>query len=186
MYQRAAHPHIKVVHHLPDRTRLRLPRGHRRPDNLDSACQALESLPAVHHVEANPSTGSLLLHHDPDPGILSTIAETLEGILGVSLEVGEDGFGDEAGASIVSHLVQGTFSRLDENVSSATSSWLDLKMLVPMALVGAGAARAAESGIGWSNIPAFVFFYYALDTYVKFHRQPGQSPSKTVKRITRR
>lgn len=174
MYRRTAHPHIRVVHHLPERTRLRLPPEQRHSGRLASVSQALQDVPGIHDVETNYKTGSLVVHHDPDPSILSSIGHSLEDMLGLALELGEDGVEDGGGASILSHLVQGTVSRLDGNVSNATGSWLDLKMLVPMALVGAGVTRATESGIGWANIPAFVFFYYALDTYIKFHRQPGE------------
>ncbi|MGB5054852.1 MAG: HMA2 domain-containing protein [Nitrospirales bacterium] len=56
---------IQVVHALPDRVRLKL---HQLKNNMAYAAEIqrqLHAVPGITHLEANPKTGSLLIHYDP-------------------------------------------------------------------------------------------------------------------------
>lgn len=55
-----------VVHKIRGRVRLKLPHAKNRPVHIDSVCKTLAGMPGVDRVEANPVTGSLLLHYDRD------------------------------------------------------------------------------------------------------------------------
>jgi Heavy metal associated domain 2 len=64
-----------VVHHIPGRLRVRLPRASRRPDILHDLHGFISGLGGVRRVEINPVTGSILVHYAPES------AQDVEGLL---------------------------------------------------------------------------------------------------------
>src|ERR1022692_2611716 len=56
----------KVVHHLPGRLRVRLPRSKRDPHLLEQVRDFVQGLGGVCDVEINPVTGSILVHYRPE------------------------------------------------------------------------------------------------------------------------
>jgi hypothetical protein len=55
-----------VVHHIPGRLRVRLPRSKRDPRLLSELREFVAGLGGVHRVEINPATGSILVHYHPE------------------------------------------------------------------------------------------------------------------------
>lgn len=55
---------VCLVHALPGRVRLRLDRLKQNPSFADEIQRSLPDLPGIDQVEANPDTGSLLIHYD--------------------------------------------------------------------------------------------------------------------------
>ncbi|MBX9689083.1 MAG: heavy-metal-associated domain-containing protein, partial [Candidatus Obscuribacterales bacterium] len=65
-----------VAHHSPGRTRLKVPKAHRR--KLHEIKSAIASHPGVTSVEVNHSTGSVLVHHDHETPIFEVLHKTIE------------------------------------------------------------------------------------------------------------
>jgi len=65
-----------VAHCVPGRIRLKLPRGRVEGVQLDKIARAIEQLPGVQRVMANPLTASLLILHDgPAPELFKALNE---------------------------------------------------------------------------------------------------------------
>jgi len=161
-----------VTHHLPHRTRLRLPKHHRNARTMNKMRDRLKKVPGVKDVQVNERTGSILIEHEDKQNVLenlgSAVQEVASEVFDTLIEMQQS---EVPGLSIVGHLVKSQASRLDTKVATATDNWLDLKTLFPAALLGTGiyTAITEKAWLGIGEIPAFVFFWYAYDAYMKFH-----------------
>jgi len=159
-----------VAHHLPHRTRLKVPRWYRTAQKMSDVRAALLEVPGVHSVKVNHKTGSVLIHHEEQPQILETVGKTLGEVSGELLEALIEGEEPEiAAVSLIGHFVHDAFSGFDGRVAGATANWLDLKTLVPLIFLGAGIWRARTSERWLAEVSPLVLFYYAFDIYWKFH-----------------
>ncbi len=168
---RNLHPKSKAVaHHLPHRTRLRLPRGHRDAATIAKLHKTISDTKGVQSVEINSRTGSVLIHHDEDPEVLNKVGDALEEVAGELFEAILEAEGVEIpGLSIIAHVIRESLSHVDNHLANATNNLIDLKMLVPVSFFGAGVIQARRN-LGWFNqMPAWMLFYFAYDAYMKFH-----------------
>jgi hypothetical protein len=99
-----------------------------------------------------------------DGGVL--VEETARGV-GLELPGG-------VGSSTTSARIVDTVTDLDRQLSLLTGRRVDLKLLFPLALGGVGLWRAARSGLGLAEVPAYVLLWYAFDSFWKFHREPAR------------
>ena len=159
-----------ITHHLPHRTRLRLPKEHRDAATIKKVHEKLKKTAGVSDVEINPRTGSVLIHHDEDPVILEKVSNSLDEVAGELFEAILAAEGIEIpGLSIFAHVIRERLSHLDNRLAVATNNLIDLKMLVPLAFFGTGVFQARRN-TGWlDQVPAWVLFYCAYDAYMKFH-----------------
>jgi hypothetical protein len=159
-----------IAHHLPHRTRLRLPKGHRDPATLKRVHEKLKKTAGVSHVEINERTGSVVIHHDEDPVILENVSNALEDVCEELFEAVLAAEGIEIpGLSIVAHIIRESLAHVDNRLAAATNNVIDLKMLVPIAFFGAGAFQARRNAGWFQEAPAWILFYFAYDAYMKFH-----------------
>lgn len=170
---------VHVVHRLPHRTRLRVPKVDRTPKKMTRLSESLASVPGVRSVEVNHATGSVVVKHEDHPGIMdgfaTALAETGSELL-LGLVGGEELGLAEVGLSFVGNFIKDTVSSVDKGLSSATSGTLDLRALVPLLFFGAGAFSLTRSRGDWAAVPPLVLFYYAFDTYWKFHTEASRQP----------
>lgn len=169
-----------VVHQSPGRTRIRLPRPGRDAATMAKAKEATSLVPGVHHVEVNPTTGSLLLHHRGSEPDMELLSGKLEAAVGLILDAVPPRERPRARGevSVLARNVRTGFAELDARVVEATGGWLDLKMAVPLALLGAAALQliATEGSIG--VVPPYLLAYYAFDTFIKFHESISPDPGE--------
>jgi copper chaperone CopZ len=169
MTRKLTHKAAGVKHHLPHRTRLKMPTEHRDPHTLNKVKESLKKVPGVKDVQVNERTGSVLVEHDERDDMLESVGEALNDVAGELFEaVLEASEIEVPGLSIFAHLIRTNLSKADTDVAVATNNLLDLKMLVPMILLGAGFVKARGTN-WWGEVPAWVLFYYAYDSYMKFH-----------------
>jgi hypothetical protein len=171
LMSRKIHGQMKAVkHHLPHRTRIKLPRGHRDAETITKIQRSIEKASGVKSVEVNARTGSVLIHHQEDPEILSNVGNAIDEVASELFEAILAAEGIEIpGLSIFAHVIRESLSKLDNRLAVATSNLIDLKMLLPLAFFGAGVIQAKRNR-GWlDQVPAWVLFYYAYDAYMKFH-----------------
>ncbi|HEY9683109.1 MAG TPA: hypothetical protein V6C86_16140 [Oculatellaceae cyanobacterium] len=190
-----------VAHHLPHRTRLKLPKEHRDPATLKRVHERLKKTAGVSDVEINERTGSVLIHHEEDPVILDNVSTALEDVCEELFEAVLAAEGIEIpGLSIIAHVIREGLSHADNRLADATNNLIDLKMLVPIAFFGAGVFQARRNQGWFGQAPAWILFYFAYDAYMKFHgpsvretsaeervdvyEQEPQEKKKPIKRIS--
>lgn len=167
------HPQSRgVVHHLPHRTRLRLPVRHRSELSMHRAADALRSTPGVKSVEVNHRTGSILVHHDEHPGILGALEETLQQSSVHILEaLIENGNPEAAGLALVGGFLRNLFATTDNQVAHATDNMMNLRTLAPLAMLALGLERLRR-GRGEDilmSVSPVVLFFYAFDLFWRFN-----------------
>jgi hypothetical protein len=167
----APHRKIKAIaHHLPQRTRIKLPRSHRDAASIARITDSIKRVNTVNSVEVNARTGSMLVYHEEDTEILGSLQGALGEVAGELIEAALEA---EAmsfpGLSIVAHLIGKTMGKADTHLSTATNNLVDLKTMLPVTFVAAGIAQSLRSGVFLGPVPNWVFFYLAYDTYMRFH-----------------
>ncbi len=168
-----------VVHHIPGRLRVRLPKSHRDPNVLRGLQEFVRGLGGVQHVEVNPVTGSILVHYEPESAEqLRSLAEG-EGDLqsfGIPPGLGE---ADDLAEKITAeaeflaqhsetalHIVNSVRS-LDVAIRKATDNAVDLKVLLPAAL---GVWAFFSIGVEVST-PLWVSLgIFSFNSFVALHR----------------
>ncbi len=160
-----------ATHHLPHRTRYRLARRHRDPATFKQIQNSITALPGVKNVELNERTGSVLIHHEEEPNILSLLGKTLDGIaidLCVEALAGEEML-VVSGVPVVANAIKSRLANINHYIAQRTHNYLDLKTLLPVLFLGAGIYQVFQNRTWWRQMPAWVLFYYAFDSYIKFH-----------------
>jgi len=167
-----------VASHTPGRLRLRVPAAAREPAAMQALHAHLTATLGPGHAQVNPTTGSVLVHYDRQTHSSADIARMVEDVCtmvgesvrDIGLEAPEEG----SGSSSTSVRIVDAMTDLDRQLSLLTGRKIDLKLLFPLALGGIGLWRAARSGLGITEVPAYVLLWYAFDSFWKFHREPAQ------------
>lgn len=171
------HSHRGVVHQSPRRTRLRVPKGYRAKKTLAPVKNAIQQVPGVTNVEVNNETGSILVHHEDRPGILTAIGAAVEESapeLLAALLVPEGG---EAATTFLSKMFKrylleprpGQPAETGTNTApDAGEPAIPLKKVIPAAFLAAGVWKLIETESLLGGVAPLVLFYYAFDTYWKF------------------
>jgi hypothetical protein len=179
---RSEHSAVQVEHRLPHRTRIRMPKVHRTPGKMEKMGERLRKIEGVQGVEVDHRTGSILLKHNNDPGIIERLMVSLEeaGDLFLSVVIDEEGPNSEI--SKVSLFLKETLGTANSNVSRSTRGFIDLRMMVPLGFLGAGLWKMRRSHAWLVEVPPYVLLWYAWDSYMKLHHtRPQQELIQEVK-----
>ncbi len=185
------HHHQGVTHHLPHRTRYRLASKYRDPDTVNRIRRSIATVPGVKDVEINDRTGSILVQHEEQPGMLDSLAVAFEDVAGDIFQEITTTEIDEIlpGASILGYIIKRRFGELDSRLSNASNNMIDLKMLLPIGFLLAGLHKVAKNRNWFDQVPAWVLLYYAYDSYLKFHgpsvRPANSNPSAGTRHALR-
>ncbi|HEX2987534.1 MAG TPA: hypothetical protein VHS06_05120 [Chloroflexota bacterium] len=166
----------KVASHTPGRLRVRLDRNRRSRESLHEARRSLELREGIRQVEGNSTTGSLLLHYDPEQLNHDQLLSILKDAGVIVRDILEAG-GTElpaVGKSTTATSITDSLNDLDRRLSSITGRRLDLKLLFPATLGALGLRQVLTQGLGLNQVPAYVLLWYAFDSFWKFHA--GRSP----------
>jgi hypothetical protein len=133
---------IAIVHHLPDRTRLRTPVVRRDPDACARVADELAAIPGVREVRVRPYTGSILIAHEPHV-TAGVLAETARRVLDCTqiLAPGERPPLDThvPPFSSAARKLAATMREIDRDILRSTDGTVDLGTLATLGLFGAGA-----------------------------------------------
>lgn len=170
---------LKVVHALPGRVRLKVAKVKGNPALARQAQEKLIKVPGIQQVEATPGTGSLLIHYDMDDlfsaASLEILSETLgelfpeiemvtlmAGLMSLTEKTATPGAG--TGAAIAAGITD-SFGAANVRLGKITGG-LDLKLLVPLALVFLGLrgmwTSEKVSSPSWSNLLWFGFASFVM------------------------
>jgi hypothetical protein len=137
---------------------------------LRSISDALEAANGSRRVRANPVTGSILvLHRGP-----AATEEFTEALRSHGFEVDDRTNGRrEKGSGSREDLTVGIESAvrdLNARVERATDGRMDLRTVVPLALLTGGLIKLMFDE-NWKAVPPYVLLYYAFDTYWKLNER---------------
>jgi hypothetical protein len=169
------HP-ARVASDIPGRLRVKLGPQSRAPDVLDGIRRRLKSHAGIHHVTVDTISGSVRVHYDPQHhetrGVLAIfedcrcIFENLESMT------------ESSSAPSTGFLA--AVEDLNVRLSAATGIPVDLKLLLPLTLFGAGLWSIARRGLMVESVPGLVFVWLAVDSFVKLHPTPATSGPEPV------
>lgn len=173
----------KVVHHIPGRLRVRLPRARGNPALLRQLAEFVKAYGGVREVEINPATGSILVRYDPEsPDEIRALLRETENARSDFDSIPELGEADElaekiqkeaeflAAHSTLAQYVVNTVKALDRDIRVATDNAVDLKVLLPAGLaVWAFLKAGAEVSTPlWVTLAIFSF-----NSFVALHGHPA-------------
>ena len=139
-------PAAVVAHSARGRTRFKISARRRDAQYFVTVEQQLPKAPEVERVQANPITGSVLVHHRGPAEALYTYAER------------NDLFRVSAQADRASDLLRQRGKSLDRQLRDFTGEYLDARALTFIMLVSIGMAQAIR---GQFAGPALTIFWYA-------------------------
>jgi hypothetical protein len=178
---RSQHSAVKVVHRLPHRTRIKMPPVHRTPGKMEKMGDRLRQIDGVHGVEVDHRTGSILLKHNEDPGIIESLMASLEEAGDLFLSVMMEEEGPESELSFVSKFLKDSLGTANANVSRSTRGFIDLRMLVPIGFLGTALWKMRKTEGFMFEVPPYVLLWYAWDSYMKLHHtQPPREIVPTI------
>jgi len=181
---------LKVVHALPGRVRLKVAKVKGNPALARRAQEKLTKVPGIRQVEAQPGTGSLLIHYDMDQlcsmASLEILSETL-GELFPEIEVltlaawlaslAENPGAGTGGPPMAASLT-GSLKAANTRLAKLTGG-LDLKLLLPLTLVFFGLRRlwAAEEVAfpSWSD-----YLWFGFASFIMLNRGLVEGGNETT------
>lgn len=142
----------ELIHHVPGRVRISVPRIKGNPSICSAIGEIGTSVPGVQRIDANPVTGSVLVHYDRhDPDVEQRLAATLEDLdrllplIDPELAEAErteakllDDVESVLGQTPIAASLRATSDRLDQSIQHLTHGSLTLAIVLPIALAGAG------------------------------------------------
>jgi hypothetical protein len=179
---RSEHSAVKVVHRLPHRTRVKMPKVHRTPGKMEKMAERLRKIDGVGSVEVDHRTGSILLNHTDEPGIIEKLMASFEDVGDLFLSVMMEDEGPESELSFVSKFLKETLGTANSNMSRSTRGFIDLRMMVPLGFLGTALWKMRGTKEWLLEVPPYVLLWYAWDSYMKLHHtRPPQEIIQEVK-----
>jgi hypothetical protein len=140
---------LRIAHHLPARTRLRIPALRKDPPACERVADRLAAIEGVREVKVRPYTGSVLIEHAPTVA-LDTLVEVTRDTLAIDLVLAEG----EAppmdphlpAFSTLARQVVIAVRKIDQDIRRGTDGTVDLGTLATLGLIGAGASQIAVTG----------------------------------------
>jgi hypothetical protein len=162
---------IEIVHALPGRIRFRIRGIKSDPGRAAEIEQQLTGRPGVRQVRTNPTTGSLLLHFDPQQqdSVLSTLSDVFP-----SLDSGDvqrrlvPSSNGSASTILEAGDVARFFDRADKKVKASTGV-IDLRLLVPLLLTMMAAGSLILAALRRRAVPIpswYDLIWFAFNTFI--------------------
>lgn len=114
-------------------------------------------------------TGSILLKHTDEPGIIEKLMVSFEEAGNLFLSVMMEDEGPDSELSIVSKFLKDSLGTANMNVSRSTRGFIDLRMMVPLGFLGAAVWKMRGTKEWLLEVPPYVLLWYAWDSYMKLH-----------------
>jgi len=80
---------------------------------------------------------------------------------------GENGDSSEAGGHSAGFIA--AINDLNQRIRQTTGLPIDLKLILPLAFVGAGIWSIGRKGLMIESVPGWLFLWFAFDMFVKLH-----------------
>jgi hypothetical protein len=168
-----------MASHIPGRIRFKLHSQNRDRETMEGIKRNLEAREGIHDVRLNPACGSVTVHYDHDRHSMLSILGFLEDLdviiesIGHLPSIGENEHADhnrEAPEFIAA------VNDLNGRLRKATGLSIDLKLVFPLAFVGAGIWSIGRKGLMVESVPGLLFLWLAFDMFVKLHSARTDKP----------
>jgi hypothetical protein len=149
MAQASVPKHLRLVHELPGRIRLRASWFREEPEEARRVANELAAREGVIEVRVRPRTGSILCRCDPERVDAAGLLETLRSLTGVEMVLGPTDpppiriEAQRAGGSSVGRATAKAFREVDEDLLRYTEGRLDLGTLTTLGFLVAGGLEMA-------------------------------------------
>jgi hypothetical protein len=188
--------HAEVVHHIPGRMRVKLPRLKGRAAALDKIKQSISNMAGVTSVDTNSTTGSVLVNYDASGfagfhGSLADHAEQNDLFAFKPPELTEvDGIADKieseaeflAEHSEVARSLLNICKQLNDEVKRSTHNMIDLKVLIPLGLAVYTFTRQDPT----MSTPLWVTLgIFSFNSFVSLHSHPPGTHQATFDSVER-
>src|SRR4051812_47512255 len=155
---------LEIVHHMPERTRLRTPVLRKDPEACTHIADTLAAVTGVREVAVRAFTGSILVEHAAAVP-LARLVESVRTTLAIDhvLKHGEHApLEDEAPAvSAIARELAVAARTLDRDIRRVSEGSLDLGIIATIAFVSAGASDVISTGQlplpPWFNLAWWAF-----------------------------
>lgn len=141
---------VRVVHKVSHRTRLKVDKKHRQPENLHRMKRQVEKAEGVQHVEVNERTGSLIVHHHEGAHIPGHLNNAISELVCECVEVAIECVEPELGplAMIISKLLP---------VAEKANPNID-KLILPVGLIALGFVGGFHAKVVIAKLPKLLPF----------------------------
>jgi hypothetical protein len=146
---------------------------------MEGIKRTLEAQEGIHDVRLNPACGSVTVHYDHNRHSMSGILGFLEDLdviidsIGYLPSIGETGDIDHGG--VAPEFIEAV-NNLNGRLHRATGIPVDLKLVLPLAFVGAGIWSIGRKGLMIESVPGLLFLWLAFDMFVKLHSARTDKP----------
>ncbi len=153
---------------MPGRVRLRVPKP-RTPARVQRIASRIGHSKRVKHVEANPTTGSLLVSFDPD----DPIDLMLEDLRAIGMEISEAVAqarrlrSQSTGAVIVRHVM----GKANQKLHETTNGNFDLRLAVPAIYMLLAVRNFMRQRGRLRDATWYQLLYWAFDSFFKLHEE---------------
>jgi len=172
--------HAQLASHTPGRIRFKLLAHCRDRQAMEGIGSTLRSCAGIRDVRLNPACGSVTVHYDNEHHSMAGILSFLED-LDVAVEsiahvpsIGEEG--DSGRANGHSPGFIDAINDLNQRLRQATGLPVNLKLILPLAFVGAGVWSIGKKGLMVESVPGWLFLWFAFDMFVKLHPVEHRQP----------
>jgi hypothetical protein len=171
----------EIAHHTPGRVRLKIPRARDNPALLMQIKEAFANVPGIEAIELKPSSGSVVLHYDPDhqtdiPSFFRPVQPPPDpaprphrppkGHLDEVTSSIEEEAEFLAEHSAIAKSVVTYCKELDKWLKQATGNNIDLKIMVP---IGLAAVTFLEVGAAAATPMWVTLVIFSLNHFVELH-----------------
>jgi Heavy metal associated domain 2 len=157
-------PAAYLIHHTPNRMRLRIPSRRGQVPYFEQLVGGLAGLPGIDHIESNPVTGSIVLSPAIDVTPLAQHAERA-GLFVLTTDA------DATTVPLATGLARG-FQGLNSQIRTLSGDNLDLASVGFLALVGAAVVQLQR---GHVLGPASTLLWYASGLLLMSRRSDRSS-----------
>ena len=170
----------QVASHVPGRIRLKLHPQGRDQETMAGIQTKLQSLEGIDDVRLNPAAGSVTVNYDRERHSMAGILGFLE-----DLDVVVDSIGHLPGLDVSTEATRNgrqlpefitAINALNQRIRNTTGLAIDLKLLLPLAFVGAGIWSIGKRGLMIDKVPGWLFLWFAFDMFVKLHSERYSRP----------
>ena len=169
--------HGRIASSTPGRLRLRMYHPKIYPELMHRIKTYLHNSPGIQQVNANNTTGSVIIRYDTATHSHDSVLAMLHdiGVIMHDVMVGEEGdlpCTDHCSAGIE---ITNAIRDIDRRVFELTGGKMNLKFIVPLVIGALGLRQILREGLGISHIPGCVLLWYAVDVFYRLNQQPEKT-----------
>jgi hypothetical protein len=173
-----AAPRARLAHSVPGRLRVRLDRRETDPEALEPLLARLRRRRGVRSARFNPVSGSVVVEYDPAALTETALLGDLPAVEAPGPAVAPPGPGPRISAARSSQPARALtrcWWETDAALARASGGWIDLKLLVPLALALLAVRQLLRRGqlqdLSWHGL-----LWYSYNLFYHFHPELRNPP----------